>query len=52
MNPTNYLRFVEKDNRKVLQQWWHSTEFDVCIANSPSGSAGQWVDVGLVKESE
>lgn len=64
MNPTNYLRFVERENDsiaaligkskvKILQQWWNfkldDERFRIHHA-SPSGITGEWRDVPMEKE--
>jgi hypothetical protein len=57
MIPTVNLRWVpdlstEPDPLsmpKILQQWWMDIDSGVYIPDSPSGTAGEWRDVPLVK---
>lgn len=53
MKPTNKLRFVERDGKKILQQWWE-------IANTinmgfgdinVTPPYGEWRDVSVEKET-
>lgn len=36
--------------QRVLQQWWHTTQVDVFLRSSPSGSPGEWRDVPVEVE--
>ena len=47
MTPTNKLRFVEREQRRVLQQWWEGQPIDVHWVN---GNPGKWRDVPLEEE--
>ena len=53
MNPTNYLRFVERSVNeravRILQQWWTTLDY-IPIAGNPDGCIGEWRDVPLEQE--
>lgn len=50
-NPTPYLRFVERDGERVLQQWWVHRHMESHGLYAPArGWAGEWRDVPLEKE--
>ena len=51
---TNKLRFVERETRRILQQWWEATPVinigfgDIMVGESK----GEWRDVPVEKEVE
>jgi len=53
MNPTNYLRFVERNVNeravRILQQWWTSPTYPLSTGN-PDVCIGEWRDVPLEQE--
>jgi hypothetical protein len=53
MKPTNKLRFVERDGKKILQQWWDATPTVNLgwTGEMPIGeTVGEWRDIPLEKE--
>lgn len=46
--PTAKLRFVEKDGKKILQQWWSNAPL---VKMGPAHMIkGEWRDVSVEKE--
>lgn len=48
--PTSYLRFVERDGRRILQQRWAVTSY-LGTTHSPIGKHGEWRDVPVEDET-
>lgn len=46
--PSPQLRFVERDGKRILQQWWALKHYDA--ESRPTGLTGEWRDVPLEVE--
>lgn len=50
MTPTTKLRFVEKDKKKILQQWWSNAD---AVKMGPTHMIkGEWRDVPTEEADE
>lgn len=48
--PTAFLRFIERDGKRILQQRWAITTYDNDAR--PTGQHGEWRDVPLRPEDD
>jgi hypothetical protein len=48
--PTHWLRFVEREGKRILQQRWAVTTYDSDWV--PTGIHGEWRDVPLRTEND